>query len=132
MKKNNKLSLLLACILTASALSVIIQPKYNAESKTAYSTEKSEKVKGIFSWSRSQTTLENRVDTYNWIDKLQLNEIYQGGLFRIDESQRNSFISDLKKDKNVDTYYLTGDPSYFSKVESYKKKNRFSKKFYSS
>ncbi|XZH78731.1 hypothetical protein ACSW8U_18815 (plasmid) [Clostridium perfringens] len=118
--------------MTASALSVIIQPKYNAESKTAYSTEKSEKVKGIFSWSRSQTTLKNRVDTYNWIDKLQLNEIYQGGLFRIDESQRNSFISDLKKDKNVDTYYLTGDPSYFSKVESYKKKNRFSKKFYSS
>lgn len=66
-------------------------------SRSQRTYQNQEIIKGIFSWSSSQTLETNREDTYHWVDKLQINEIYQSGLFRISTEERVKFISDLKK-----------------------------------
>ena len=70
--------------------------------------------KGIFSWENTQCSTSMREDTYYWIDKLQLNEIYQANLFRLNSSEIIDFVTDLKINKNVSVYYLTGDPSWYN------------------
>ncbi|MCI9062234.1 MULTISPECIES: hypothetical protein [Romboutsia] len=75
--------------------------------------------KGIFSWKRSQCSTDMREDTYYWIDKLQLNEIYQANIFRLTPVETKDFVTNLKVNKNVNVYDLTGDPSWYNKLEKF-------------
>ncbi len=78
--------------------------------------------KGIFSWKRTQCSISMREDTYYWIDKLQLNEIYQANIFRLTPSETKDFVTDLKVNKNVSVYDLTGDSSWYNKPEEFIKR----------
>ncbi len=78
------------------------------------------KNKGIFSWSSEQILQSNRADTLYWTKYLKMNEIYQSGLFRVSTNELTSFVKDLKTKNNTDVYSLTGDPTWFNKVDSFK------------
>lgn len=77
---------------------------------------------GIFSWKNTQCSEIMREDTYYWIDKLKLNEIYQSNIFRLTPLETQDFVTDLKVKKNVSVYYLTGDPSWYNKPQSFIKR----------
>lgn len=78
--------------------------------------------RGIFSWRNTQCTQNMREDTHYWIDRLELNEIYQADIFSLTSSQTKDFVTDLKVNKDVDVYDLTGDPSWYSKPEEFIRK----------
>jgi len=90
---------------------------FNLEQSTNYVSNK-----GIFSWKKTQCSEEMRDDTYYWIDKLQINEIYQANIFRLTLSETKDFVTDLKVNKNVSIYDLTGDPSWYNKPEEFIKR----------
>lgn len=78
--------------------------------------------KGIFSWKNTQCSKSMRNDTYYWIDKLKLNEIYQANIFRLDKEETKEFVTDLKVNKNVSVYDLTGDASWYNKPQEFIKR----------
>ena len=77
---------------------------------------------GIFSWKNDQCSEIMREDTYYWIDKLKLSEIYQANIFRLTSLEIQDFVTDLKVNKNVSVYDLTGDASWYNKPEEFIKR----------
>ena len=83
--------------------------------------EVSNKTKGLFSWKKEQTTAEMREDTLFWLRKFEINELYQSGLFRIENDTLINFVGELNS-KGINVYNLTGDATWFNKVDSFKKR----------
>lgn len=77
---------------------------------------------GIFSWKNAQCSEIMREDTYYWIDKLKLSEIYQANIFRLTLLEMQDFVTDLKVKKNVNVYDLIGNPLWYNKPEEFIKR----------
>lgn len=108
--------------ITESNPNKIIQFLYNKKEETNEPSTEYFANKGIFSWKNTQCAKSMREDTYYWIDKLQLNEIYQANIFRLSSSETKEFVTDLKVNKKVSVYDLTGDASWYNKPEEFIKR----------
>lgn len=108
--------------ITESNPNKIIQFLYNKNEEPSEPSTEYFANKGIFSWKNAQCATSMREDTYYWIDKLQLNEIYQANIFRLSSSETKEFVTDLKVNKNVSVYDLTGDASWYNKPEEFIKR----------
>lgn len=72
--------------------------------------------KGLFSWDYTDCYSDKRQELSLVIDQMGVSEIYQSNLFDLDESARKGYINYLQQDKGVKVYALTGDPSWYNKV----------------
>ena len=120
MKKLKKFTSLMLLIIILSRFDIGIVTQSNAQDNSIlkmYSINKS-----IFSWNNTQCSKSMREDTYYWIDRLKLNEIYQANIFRLSLEETKEFVTDLNINKKVSVYDLTGDPYWYNKPEEFIKR----------
>lgn len=108
--------------LTEANPNVIIEFLYTKKEEPEIPAPEYNSTKGIFSWKNTQCSQTMRADTHYWVDKLQLNEVYQANIFRLTSSETEDFVKDLRINKKVSIYDLTGDPSWYNKPEEFIKR----------
>lgn len=117
MKRRFKQLVIIGVLMMSISSQQLIQGSINEETQET----QMHSTKGLFSWDYADCYKDKRQELSAIVDQMGISEIYQSNLFDLEETVCKEYISYLHQEKGVKVYALTGDPSWYNKIEDIEK-----------